>query len=177
MRWLSALTACLASVALAVYSDEAYQIDYHHALLGVPLPSTTFFHQPFAGSKASLLYTFSEEGVLGAVNPKDGGIVWRHKLDAPGTSRRRVLRAGEAQDTVVAAYGTTVSAWSSSDGKSAWRREVNGRIADVEVLEMPLGDSANGKDSVLLFESKNGCVVERLDAKTGELVWGYNDDR
>ena len=59
---------------IAVFADEAWTVDYHHALLGEPREETTFFHQPNPISRASLIYSLSEEGVLGAINPRDGRI-------------------------------------------------------------------------------------------------------
>ena len=179
MRWICAAVACLASTALSVFVDEANQIDYHQALLGLPLRESTFFHQPFAGSKASLIYTLTEEGVLGAVNPKDGSIVWRQKIiskdDDPST--RRVLKAGENQDTVVCASGSSVSAWSSTDGRSAWRQRFAGNVVDLEVLEMPTSDSAAGKDAIVLVHTSNGIVAQRLDSNAGSAKWTYADER
>ena len=179
MRWIYAITACLASTALGVFVDEANQIDFHQALLGIPLRESSFFHQPFAGSKASLIYTFTEEGVLGAVNPKDGSIVWRQKLEAGDdrTSTRRVLKAGENQDTVVCASGSSVSAWSSTDGRSAWQKRFAGDVVDVEVLEMPTSDNAAGKDAVVLVHNSSGMVAQRLDANAGAVKWAYTDER
>jgi len=179
MRWIYAITACLASTALGVFVDEANQIDYHQALLGLPLRESTFFHQPFAGSKASLIYTLTEEGLLGAVNPKDGSIVWRLKIESKedGPSTRRVLKAGENQDTVVCASGRSVSAWSSTDGRSAWQKRFAGDVVDVEVLEMPISDSSEGKDAVVLVHTSSGMVAQRLDANAGSVKWAYTDER
>ena len=181
MRWIHAITTCLASTALAVFVDEAGQIDYHLALLGLPSFETTFFHQPSASSKASLIYTFTESGVVGAVNPKDGSVVWRQQIgqrDDATTETRQVLRAGENQDTVVCAVSQTVSAWSSSDGRSVWQHNVDGRVVDLEVLEMPLSDNAQAaEDTVALFESAQGSSVQRLDGNTGATSWTFAEER
>jgi len=181
MRWVYAITTYLSSTALAVYVDEAGQIDYHHALLGLPSLKTTFFHQPSASSKASLIYTFTESGVVGAVNPKDGSVVWRQQIgqrDDATTESRQILRAGENQDTVVCAASQTISAWSSTDGRSVWQRVIDGPVVDLEVLEMPLSESAKvAKDTVALYKSAKGSTVQRLDGKTGAVVWTYDEDR
>lgn len=181
MRWTHALVTCLASTALAVFVDEAGQIDYHYALLGLPSLETTFFHQPSASSKASLVYTFSESGVVGAVHPKDGSVVWRQQIgqrDDANTESRQILRAGENQDTVVCAASQTVSAWSSTDGRSVWQRTCDGQVVDLAVLEMPLsdGDKAS-KDTVALYASARGSSVQRLDGKTGAIVWTFVEER
>jgi len=182
MHWVYTITTfLLASTALAVYVDEAGQIDYHYALLGLPSLETTFFHQPSASSKATLIYTFTESGVAGAVNPKDGSVVWRQQIgqrDDATTESRQILRAGENQDTVVCAASQTVSAWSSTDGRSVWQRVFDGSVVDLEVLEMPQGDSAKvAKDTVALYKSAKGSTLQRLDGKTGAMVWTYDEER
>src|SRR5215469_10678850 len=103
MRMLPSLAACLITSVLAVFPDEAYQVDYHHALLGFPQQHTTFFHQPYPNSKASLIYTLSERGVIGAVNPKDGSIIWRQFLASDLTGSGGFLKAGEGQNIVISA--------------------------------------------------------------------------
>jgi hypothetical protein len=179
MHWVYVVTACLASTAVAVFRDEAYQIDYHHALLGLPLQETTFLHQPYAESKASLIYTFTEEGVIGAVNPSNGEIVWRQKPDESyaAPDLRRVLKAGKGEDTVVSAAGRDVSAWSSTDGRVVWKQEFDGRVVDLEVLEMPLSAAQAGKDSILLLQTAIKPEVHRLDAHGGGVKWSFLDER
>jgi ER membrane protein complex subunit 1 len=73
---LSLVLAALLAPARAIFEDDAYHIDFHHALIGLPKRDTTF-QKPYAASKASLLYAVSEDGVVGAVNPRDGQLVWR----------------------------------------------------------------------------------------------------
>ena len=169
-----ALAACLAPAA-AVFEDDAYHIDFHYALLGTPKPEATFFHKPYAASKASLLYTVSENSTIGAVNPKDGALVWR---SAPGISSKGLLRAGEDQDTVISAVDDHITAWSASDGRVVWETRADGAIAeDLEILEQEDGISnANAKDIlVLLTHAVQG--VRRLDAKTGLVKWTFEDTR
>ena len=74
------LSLSLLPSALAVFEDEAYSVDYHHELLGLPQPHTTFFHRPRKDDKATLIYTLSDLGVLGAVHPGTGKVVWRQLL-------------------------------------------------------------------------------------------------
>ncbi len=68
----SCLLSAIAALPLvcAVFQDEVGHIDFHHELLGVPQSATTFFHRPRLDDKASLLYSLSDLGVLGAVNPQ-----------------------------------------------------------------------------------------------------------
>lgn len=174
------LAWCVPS-SLALFADEAYHIDFHHALLGIPSARTTFFHKPSSSSNASLLYTLSEKLVLGAVNPRDGSLVWRQNLtrwspnaeDAEG-----FLRAGSGESTVVSAAGANVYSWGASDGKLSWQSQfADGTAKDLELLEFE--DAAaehEARDAIALFEGKGG-VVRKLDGTSGKVKWEYKDER
>lgn len=158
MRSLSLLlsAACLTiRSTLAVFADEAWNVDYHYALLGEPREETTFFHQPNPSSRASLVYTLSEENMLGAINPRDGAVVWRHALssNANGSLSSNVgfLRAGEGQDVVVSGVADQVAAWSAADGRLVWSVDVQGQLEDLEILELEDGKATPGaKDTVVI---------------------------
>ncbi len=175
--WAALVVSCLdLSAVHAIFADDAYQIDYHHALLGIPQQHTTFFHQPQSSSRASLLYTLSEKSVLGAVNPKDGTIVWRQKLSG-GNATIGFLRAGEKEDTVISATAAGVQAWDALSGKLIWANEFNdGETRDLEVVELESGKERTAKDAILLSGSTEG-VVRRLNGNTGDVMWEYRDDR
>lgn len=169
-----ALAACLAPCA-AIFEDDAYHIDFHYALLGYPKHEATFFQKPYAASKASLLYTISENGTVGAINPRDGALVWR---SPPGASRNGHLRAGDEQDTVISAVDNRIVAWSASDGRVVWETSIDGAIAqDLEILEQEDGISTtDAKDAVVLVaHGPNG--VKRVDGKTGRVKWTFEDTR
>lgn len=180
MRWsplLAGLTWFLAPT-LAIFADDAYQIDYHIPLLGLPQAETTFFHPPHAKSKASLLYTLSDRAVLGAVNPKDGSIVWRQQLSSAGNHSRGLLRAGDGQDIVVSALGHQVAAWTASDGRLVWSKNADhGVIEDLEILETHGAANANGVKDILVLYNAGHTILQRLDGETGELKWEYVDKR
>jgi len=176
---LSLITAACLSLrsTLAVFLDEAYHVDYHFALLGQPQDDTTFFHQPNPASKASLIYTLSERGVLGAVNPRDGSLVWRQVLAQDvGRANASFLRAGEDQDAVVGGVGNRVAAWSAGEGRLVWDHHAPGPLEDVEILEIGDGkDSTSTKDAVVL-SSGDKPVVQRLDGATGAVKWQHQLD-
>jgi len=175
---LLALTALLVPSVVAVFADDAYQIDYHHASLGLPQQHTTFFQQPYTGSKASLLYTLSEKHVLGAVNPKDGAIVWRQLLRNTANATEGLLRAGEGQDVVVSAVGNQVAAWSASDGRLAWSNSLDAEhVRDLEILEQEGSSADNGSKDVLFLSGDSVPTVRRLDGKTGDIKWSFEDTR
>jgi len=170
------LAACLAPAA-AIFEDDAYHIDFHYALLGLPQHDATFFQKPYGGSKASLLYSISENQTVGAINPKDGALVWRqHPVSEPHGKGH--LRAADEQDTVISAVGNRVTAWSSSDGRLVWETTVDGAVVeDLEILEQEDGITKDeAKDAVILV-SGTSHGVKRLDGKTGRVKWTYEDAR
>jgi outer membrane protein assembly factor BamB len=174
MRILLSLIACLITSVLAVFPDEAYQIDYHYALLGFPQQQTTFFHQPYPNSKASLIYTLSDRGVIGAVNPKDGSLIWRQFFASASTGRGGFLKAGQGQNTVVSAASDIITAWSASEGRLVWEsRTRSGKIKDLEILE----SNTDGVKDVIAVIEHGQTYVKRLDGKTGKTLWTYADER
>lgn len=178
---LALLVPAWAAVVAAVFSDDAYVLDYHHELLGYPRQDTTFFHPPQAASKASLLYTLSDKLVLGAVNPKDGTLVWRQSLvsaSVDGTSTS-FLCAGKNQDTVVSAVGHHVSAWDAASGRLVWQytSSQGSVVAGLRVLELEhLHATATPRDVIALVAGASPKVL-RLDAQTGAEIWAFEDTR
>lgn len=170
--------AALAPACLATFDDEAYKVDAQLSLLGLPQSENTFFAQPYTGSKASLVYTLSEKCVLGAVNPKDGAIVWRQQLKSHEECvAGGLLRAGGDQDTLVEASEGTVRAWSAADGRLAWERVFGPAlsVADVQIPELAGGAEAKEKDVLVVLVGQRG-YVQRLDGKTGKTKWAFLDE-
>ncbi|CAI9628952.1 hypothetical protein GT037_001702 [Alternaria burnsii] len=169
-----ALAACLAPAA-AVFEDDAYHIDFHYALLGLPAPEATFFQKPYAGSKASLLYSISQNQTIGAINPKDGALVWRqHLASQPG--QKGHLRSGNEQDTVISAVGNRVTAWSASDGRLVWETSIEGAaVEDLEILEQEDGMTISAAKDAIVLTTDGSSSVKRLDGKTGRAKWTFED--
>ncbi|KAI8243016.1 ER membrane protein complex subunit 1 [Colletotrichum sp. SAR 10_99] len=170
---LPTLLLAASSLVGAVFVDEVGDIDYHHELIGVPQVETTFFHKPRKDDKASLLYSLSDVGVVGAVNPSNGAVVWRQFLTGNITNSGGHLRAAEGEDWVVSAYGNTVQAWNAMSGRSVWWTDFTGDIRDLEVMEL----TENGRIDVLaLFEEEDGSsTLRRLNGKDGSVVFEFHD--
>ncbi|KAF3807310.1 ER membrane protein complex subunit 1 [Colletotrichum gloeosporioides] len=170
---LPTLLLAASSLVGAVFVDEVGDIDYHHKLIGVPQVETTFFHKPRKDDKASLLYSLSDVGVVGAVNPSNGAVVWRQFLTGNITNGGGHLRAAEGEDWVVSAYGNTVQAWNAMSGRSVWWTDFTGDIRDLEVMEL----TENGRKDVLaLFEEEDGSsTLRRLNGKDGSVVFEFHD--
>ncbi|KAM5465946.1 hypothetical protein MauCBS54593_006194 [Microsporum audouinii] len=169
------LWASIVPTALAILADEAYHIDYHHALLGTPVADNTFFHRSSPSSVASLLYTHSEKNILGAVNPKDGSVVWRQNISDyfPQTSNQAFLRAADNDDTVLSAFGSSVSAWDAIDGRFRWIQQ----FFDGPVKDLELGpDSPVERHDVLVVSGDKKGVLRRLDIDSGNVIWEYRDE-
>lgn len=168
---LTLAVALLLKSTTAIFADEAWNVDYHYALLGEPQNDATFFHQPNPTSKASLIYTLSEQGVLGAVNPKDGNVVWRQRLEKG--SSNTCLRAGEGESNVVSGIGGQVAAWSAADGRQTWAKDIDGQVVDLEVLELNNGASAPGAKDTVVISSGDRPMVQRIDGATGTTKWEH----
>lgn len=177
--------SCITSV-LAIFADDAYHIDYHQALLGLPQSHNTFFHRPQSSSAASLLYTVSGKAVLGAVNPKDGSLVWRHSLAGKpienGTSAR--LIAAEGDWKVISTFGHDVSAWDALDGKLVWTEPIAGTdyLLGLEAVPRTSGEPGVDVTDVVVLAggesaSTSPAVITRLDGETGRPKWQYSDER
>lgn len=171
LRLLLVLLAGLVASAGAVFADEAYNVDFHYALLGLPLKSATFFHQPHPGSKASLLYTLSEKAVVGAVNPKDGNLVWRQSLDTTeDVSRRPILRPSDGQEVIVAAREGILTAWNAGDGRVVWERKfTNAVILDVQWAHASSAALASqAREILVLVQDPAVLQVKRINGETGK---------
>ncbi|KAF9248383.1 hypothetical protein DTO006G1_1203 [Penicillium roqueforti] len=180
--WLQAalfFAACL-SPAAAIYSDEVDHIDFHHALLGTPSPDSTFFLKPFTSSNASLIYTISDKLLVGAVNPRDGALVWRQNISRSADSPAHgagLLRGLDGNDAVVAAVDNYIASWSAQDGKLGWEHRVSeGVVGDLELLELEDATATSGvRDTIAVVASEGNGIVKRLDGNTGKTVWEYKD--
>lgn len=176
------LTSCVPS-AVAIYPDEVNHIDFHHALLGTPSAHSTFFLKPSSSSNASLLYTLSQKLLLGAVNPRDGSLVWRQNVSRSLLSKddgqvQSFLRASDGSNAMVSAVGDYISSWSALDGKLIWENWFAGEpVVDLELLELEdAGATSSTRDAIALYGDKTG-VLRRLDAETGDVKWEIKDDR
>ncbi|CAK7267963.1 hypothetical protein SEPCBS119000_002815 [Sporothrix epigloea] len=196
MRFLRALTllvlsaAAPAAVDAVVFKDQVGDIDFHHQLVGLPQRDTTFFYRPRLDDKASLLYTLSDVGVLGAVNPSTGAVVWRHLLaddnsdsaysehDTFGTGH---VEAVEGEGWLAAGLGHSVHAWNAVSGRSIWWADFAGEVADVAVAvsrrtaDTESAEAAARSDVLALFVEEKRVVLRRLSGHDGHVVWEHRE--
>lgn len=175
-RLLLGVAALWCTATNALYQDEAGEVDFQHALLGAPEADSTFFFQPTLSSRATLLYTISEKGVIGAVNPKNGSLVWRQKLTTGGSCGKQHYRGylGGANGTnaVVSAYGDTVSAWEAASGRMLWSYGESGCIKRLAVPDL-VGIT---QDPVVLIDEDGLTKLVALNGITGRMLWEVKDD-
>ena len=177
MIW-GALLCTLSSFVLpawSIFADEAFHIDYHQSLLGLPLEHSTFFHRPQPSSNASLLYTVSDNAVIGAVNPRDGSIIWRHSLSTQSVEQifEATLIAG-GNGRVVSGYQGSVSAWDAFSGRLSWSYDLP--QGEVVVSVRHLGaDNTQDDLAVLTSILSGGGRVLRLSQAGNKLLWEFRD--
>ena len=171
--WL--LLLLFSSITSAIYADEAYETDWHQALLGKPRKETTFFHQPSSTSKAALLYTLSEKHVVGAINPKDGSIVWRQPLAnlSETAGDPSFLKPAASRDYVVSGFKDRVQSWNAADGRLAWQWKSTGNVKSVEIL--PTSHDREGV-VVLTQDGAQQYSVRFIDGATGHVKWEFKDE-
>ncbi|KAJ5451486.1 hypothetical protein N7491_000668 [Penicillium cf. griseofulvum] len=196
--WLRSLVLCVALcwdrslVGGALFSPRAYRPRRPSTLTrsttststtpssATHPPDSTFFLKPSPSSNASLLYTLSDKLLVGAVNPRDGALVWRQNISRSADSPARgagLLRGLDGNDAVVAAVGNHISSWSAQDGKVGWENRVSeGVVADLELLELEDATATSGvRDTIAVVNSEGTGIVRRLDGNTGKTVWEYKD--
>ncbi|KAI4146334.1 MAG: hypothetical protein LQ341_002118 [Variospora aurantia] len=153
----------------ATFADDAYHIDFHHVLLGIPQPRATFLHRPSATSKASLLYTLSNRSVLGAVNPRDGSVVWRQQLGAGNGLLRPVF----GESIIISVVNRTVQAWDAAEGRLVWDWTSPDEITNLEISQYGGG----GQGIYILTQGEGAkATVRKLSEHSGVLEWEYHDE-
>ena len=186
---LGLLLAASATEAI-VHRDQVDDIDFHYELLGLPHRDTTFFQRPRPEDKASLLYTLSDAGVLGAVNPSTGAVVWRQLLGAEDDTSPASHGSVQAVDDagwLVAGLGSSVHAWNSVSGRNIWWQDFAGEVGDVAVVDKTDTNTntktkanklpAARKDvlAAAYEDAASQIVLRRLAGDDGHVVWEYRE--
>jgi len=123
--------------------------------------------------KASLLYTLSDVGVLGAVNPSNGAVMWRQLLAGNVTDGGGFVRAGEGENWICSALGGTVQAWNAVSGRNKFSMDFAGEVKDLEIMEMTENDR---KDVLALYDEAGATVLRRLNSQDGSVVWEFKEN-
>ena len=160
-------------VASPTFIDDAFHLDFHHALLGPPQEANTFFHRPSADSKGSLLYTLSQRGILGAVNPKDGNVLWRQRiwLEDLSSKDRGLLQASSNTTSVISGIGGDLQIWHAVDGRLVWRRRMLGTLKAIQVFQ---GEERESLIAVLEEQPSNN-YIRSFHLGGGSQYWQFQD--
>ncbi|KAL9594189.1 MAG: hypothetical protein Q9219_007175, partial [cf. Caloplaca sp. 3 TL-2023] len=168
-KWNLLLCLLVSHLIEATFIDEAYLVDFHHALLGAPQPQTTFLHCPSVTSRASLLYTLSTRSVLGAINPKDGSILWRQQLE----DGNGLVKPSSKGNLIISAVNGTVQAWDAADGKFVWDWRNPDEIKALEISPSNIDDHG----VYVLTQGHGGnAYIRKFTEDMGTLEWEYQDD-
>ncbi|CAL1698629.1 unnamed protein product [Somion occarium] len=162
--------------AYALHPSEAGVVDWHKALLGVPLTRPDFHRTTGAhGATRSVVLTATSNNVIGAVHPENGTVAWRYLF--------------EDRDPVVGykAYNDRLATLSGPGGATFRILDVNsghllhelhlhsadsGRLFEPVNLGVAIAfdDSDKSKDTFVLT---NGHTLRRINGKSGDIVWGW----
>lgn len=185
MRWygIVSIWTSLLLPTYAIFADEAFHIDFQHALLGSPQSHTTFFLKPHTNTNASLLYTVSDKAVLGAIHPKDGSALWRQPLAGQPVENasNSFLVASERDGQLVSGYDRTVACWNALDGRLVWDYTTpeGTKIGGLQAIQ-PLGPGTGGiaQDFVVLavpVDAKTHSTIIRISGDGSEARWQNTD--
>ena len=163
------LCATIFRTSLAIYADEANNIDFYHSFVGFPQADRTFFHKPYAGSKGQLIYTLSEKNVLAAVNPKDGAVIWRQILSSNTSAAPGLLIAAQDHSILASAVQGTVNTWSAFDGKAVGQTSFDeSHVQDIKFLDALDGqDSSAQRDFLVVIDGKKGGYCRHGPSEAG----------
>ncbi|KIW38286.1 uncharacterized protein PV06_09264 [Exophiala oligosperma] len=175
--------ASLVVTTTAIFADEAFHIDYQYSLLGKPQPHATFFRKPHPSTNASLLYTVSDKAVLGAVNPKDGSLLWRQALAGQPveSASSSFLILSENDGQVISGHERTVACWNALDGKLAWEHtfaagaEIAGVQSAPALESTPSGASQDVVVLTVPTTSTGHATVIRLAGDGSGIKWQHTD--
>ncbi|MEU6373223.1 serine/threonine-protein kinase [Streptomyces sp. NPDC046909] len=132
-----------------------------------PQPEVTAFRpwaaKPVSGSKGASRCSYgakellcSQSGLVFALDPSDGSLLWRHSVAPSSVSRPPVLTGGLVQPLVD--EGRRLEALDPASGETRWQRT------------MPEHNSLQTAGETLLVTRLDGTVTG-LDATTGDTKW------
>lgn len=193
---LLSLLLFLTSSGHALTESAAAAFDSYMPRLGVPLtsqaPSLSLsprYHRLLAhgsgnvqGGKAqTAIFSATESGIISAVNPRNGNIVWRQHLD---DEIQGFYLDGETAVVVEGQGGQKVHYFHALTGWNLWTRQLTppgqGRLSNDGAAReaLPASDvafvpspEAPQWDVVVL---NNGDTVRRLEVENGKELWKFS---
>ncbi|KAK9450095.1 uncharacterized protein V1518DRAFT_412976 [Limtongia smithiae] len=146
-----------ANIATALFDDEAFVIDWHHAALGlIPGPENIVISPGFITS-------FSSAGVLAGIDALTGAVRWRHHVVDATSPEHAVLKSLDDSTVLLAGASandkqiTHLSAWLDRSGYSAWDAFLG--------IGAPVDVAVRATSDVLVLGSKG--MVSQVRGRTG----------
>lgn len=149
--------------ANALFTDEAFVVDWHKQALGTLSPSRILF-------SPSSLTTFSDSSILASIDPSNGHILWRHYLDSY-IAQDSILARLDASTVLLAAASasdpavTRVAGFVEQSGGLIWQTNF--------AIGAPLSVTTASRDIFIL--ASDGIVV-RLRHLSGRVAWQFSLD-
>lgn len=197
MRFASiAIFATLAVFASALTEQVALDFETYIPRLGPPLASNHIpalsprFHRILthtkqgveAGKAQTAIFSVTETNVVGAVNPRNGAIVWRQSISDP---IQGLYTDADVAVVVSGHGGERIEMFHAYTGFSMWSRQLLapglGRLANSnysqrealpgsDVAWLPIIDQPRYD----LIALSNGDTVRRIDVESGKDLWTYS---
>ncbi|KAL8659078.1 MAG: hypothetical protein Q9202_007293, partial [Teloschistes flavicans] len=117
-------------------------------------PTSTFLHRP---------------SVIGAINPKDGSVIWRQQLN----HGNGLLKASDGDSLLFSAIHGIVQAWDAAEGRLLWDWSISEEIMAIEIVK------SHGVGRMVYVVTKGPstkAVVRLLTGDSGAVVWEYEDE-
>lgn len=112
------------------------------------------------------VYVASRNGMVEALNPKTGEMVWEKELTFGDTPTRLAGGITAALNHLfIGSENGVLYALDAETGRTAWKAKIDG-----EILSLPTVDSG-----LVLVNSSDGQLVA-FDLKTGEKTWSINSE-
>jgi len=184
---------CSIPTTLALREDEAGHHDWYLPRIGIPRTDANTANPGKVGPRfhkllrpgmnrrdkgQTAIYTVTESNVITALNPKNGGIVWRQIFDEDDTIHA-FWTIYEAVLVISGQGGSKVRLFHALSGHLLWETvqhypadglltataQEAGLLVDADFLTYGRAPSA--------YTLANGDAVRRLDWHTGEVIWHW----
>ncbi|ANB13193.1 Emc1p [Sugiyamaella lignohabitans] len=170
----SVSVSLLASGVSAVFSDEAYVVDWAKNPIGYLNSQNTVVARGSSNSEA-IIGTFTESSVLASINGTDGTTLWRRWLDESDSSSQThavsskylaKVNNGLNELFVSASSDGRVIAWDPITGLAEWDISLEETVSAINGVAA----SANANTDQVFVALKSGFLL-KLDALSGSRTW------
>ncbi|CAO1616341.1 unnamed protein product [Parajaminaea phylloscopi] len=190
------VVAALVTAAAALTEQIALDFETYIPRLGSPIASNSIpalsprFHRILghthegveAGKAQTALFSVTDTNVVGAVNPRNGAIVWRQHIQGPVQG---LYTDADLAVVVSGAGGERIEMFHALTGFSLWGRQLlppgSGRLSvsnDTQREAIPGSEVAwipvIGQPRYDVVVLSNSDIVRRIDTDSGKDLWSYS---